>query len=61
MKTFAKLAAAALIASAPLAVSAQEAQTADPFVATQASAIPALAIIGGMAVILTVAAADGTN
>ncbi|ETA50387.1 hypothetical protein [Ponticoccus alexandrii] len=59
MKTLAKLAVVATLAAAPLAATAQEAN--DPFVSTQASAVPALAVLGGMAVIIAVAAADGTN
>lgn len=58
MKTLAKLAVVATLAAAPLAATAQEA---DPFVSTQVSAVPALAVLGGVAVIVAVAAADGTN
>lgn len=57
MKKLSIMAAAAAIAAAPVA--AQEAN--DPFVSTQVSAVPALAIIGGIAVVVAVAAADGTN
>lgn len=59
MSKFAKFAAVAALAAAPFAASAQEAN--DPFVSTQVSAVPALAIIGGMAVVIAIAAADGTN
>lgn len=59
MKTLAKLAVVATMAAAPFAATAQEAN--DPFVSTQVSAVPALAVLGGMAVIVAVAAADGTN
>ncbi|GAA4218367.1 hypothetical protein J4E08_14335 [Sagittula sp. NFXS13] len=55
---FAKIAAVALLAAAPFAASAQEA---DPFVSTQLSAIPALAIIGGVAVVVAVAAAESKS
>lgn len=57
MKKLSIMAAAAAIAAGPVA--AQEAN--DPFVSTQVSAVPALAIIGGIAVVVAVAAADGTN
>ncbi len=61
MKKLSILAAsAALAASLAAPVTAQEA-TNDPFVATQGAAIPALAIIGGMAVVLTIAAGSGTD
>jgi hypothetical protein len=51
------LAAAAAVAAAPVA--AQQAN--DPFVSTAAAGIPALAIIGGVAVIVAIAASSGTD
>ncbi|KGM49935.1 hypothetical protein [Pseudooceanicola atlanticus] len=64
MKKFAKFAAVAAIATAAAApVAAQDASVpADPFVSTQGVvSVPALAIIGGVAVIaVAVAAAEGT-
>ena len=46
---------------AALAAAPAVAQEADPFVSTQLSAIPALAIIGGVAVIVAIAASSGTD
>lgn len=60
MKKLSIVAAAAAIAVAAAApVTAQEAN--DPFVSTQVSVVPAVAIIGGLALIVAVAAADGTD
>ena len=60
MKKLSIVAAAAAIAAAAAApVAAQEAN--DPFVSTQVSAVPALAVRGGIAVIVAIAASDGTN
>jgi hypothetical protein len=60
MKKLSILAASAAIAVAAAApVAAQEAN--DPFVSTQVSTVPALAIIGGLAVIIAIAAADSTD
>lgn len=59
MKTLAKIALVATLAAAPFAASAQQAN--DPFVSTQVSTVPALAVIGGLAVLLAVAAADSTD
>ena len=53
-------AAAAIAASAAAPVVAQEA-TNDPFVATQTAEIPALAVIGGMGVLIAIAAGSGTD
>ncbi|WP_164932904.1 hypothetical protein [Tropicibacter alexandrii] len=47
--------------TAALAAAPAVAQQADPFVSTQLSAVPALAIIGGVAVIIAIAASSGTN
>ncbi|MDA7423313.1 hypothetical protein [Thalassococcus lentus] len=51
------IAAAAAVAAAPLA--AQQAN--DPFITTDAGGLPALAIIGGIAVIIAIAASSGTD
>lgn len=61
MKKLSVIAAAAAISTATAApVAAQEAP-ADPFVSTALAGIPALAIIGGVAVIVAIAAASGTD
>ena len=60
MKKLSTLAAAAAVAVAAAApVAAQDAN--DPFIATQMAEIPALAIIGGVGVLIAIAAGSGTD
>ncbi len=62
MKKLSIIAAAAAIATATAAPVAAQQNTNDPFVSTQAlSAIPVLAVIGGVAVVVAIAAGSGTN
>jgi hypothetical protein len=61
LSIIAAAAAAAIAASTAAPVVAQEQQSNDPFVATQLSAIPALLIFGGAAVIVAITAGSGTN
>ncbi|KUF09615.1 hypothetical protein [Pseudoponticoccus marisrubri] len=62
MKKLSIIAAAAAIATATAApVAAQENTTQDPFVTTAGAGIPALAIIGGIAVVIAIAASSGTD
>ncbi|SNS11428.1 hypothetical protein [Antarctobacter heliothermus] len=61
MKKLSIIAAAAAIAAVAAAPVAAQENTQDPFVSTAGPEIPALAIIGGIALIIAIAAAGGTD
>lgn len=61
MKKLSIIAAAAAIAASTAAPVVAQQQSNDPFVATQAVALPALVIVGVSAVVIAIAAGSGTN
>ncbi|KUF09294.1 hypothetical protein [Pseudoponticoccus marisrubri] len=61
MKRITAAALAATLFAATPALAQEAPSTNDPFVSTAGAGIPALAVIGGMAVVIAIASASGTD